>query len=110
MSYLITLLKTFTLVLSLVVLTACGGSGDSNSPDSNSSSSQNNSSGSSGSSGSTGSSTNTYEDMRPFITTWDTTGYGVSDDNQILIKTNQNYTYDYHIDWGDGHCRSKSNG
>ena len=38
----------------------------------------------------------------PFITTWKTDNYGVSDDNQVKIMT-KGAGYDYEIDWGDGH-------
>ena len=37
-----------------------------------------------------------------FITTWKTDNPGVSADNQITIHTRVNYTYNFHIDWGDG--------
>ena len=35
---------------------------------------------------------------RPFITTWKTNG----PNDDITIRINNNYTYDYTIDWGDG--------
>ena len=39
----------------------------------------------------------------PFITEWDTTKTGFSDDSQILIKAKgRDYTYLYSVDWGDG--------
>ena len=37
----------------------------------------------------------------PFITTWDTTKSGVTDENQIKIDT-YGSGFDYTIDWGDG--------
>ncbi len=37
----------------------------------------------------------------PFITRWKTDNPGTTNDNQIMIST-QNSGYDYHIDWGDG--------
>ena len=53
---------------------------------------------------------------KAFITTWDTTKNGVTESNQIRIRTNPNankydyatgkdislYSYNYKIDWGDG--------
>ncbi len=38
----------------------------------------------------------------PFITEWKTDNNGTTADNQVLIPTNNHYTYDYTIDWGDG--------
>lgn len=39
---------------------------------------------------------------RAFITTWKTTNSGISDNKTISIKTDNNYSYDFSIDWGDG--------
>ena len=36
-----------------------------------------------------------------FITTWKTDNPGYSDDNTIRINTNNIYTYNYSVDWGD---------
>ncbi len=41
------------------------------------------------------------EEARPFITTWDTRGNGVTSDNQIMIDT-QGSGFSYSVDWGDG--------
>ena len=38
---------------------------------------------------------------RPFITTWKTDNPGISNDNQIMIKT-AGEGYNYRVDWGDG--------
>ena len=39
----------------------------------------------------------------PFVTTWQTDGRGFSEDNQILINTNnESFEYNYTVDWGDG--------
>lgn len=38
----------------------------------------------------------------PFISTWKTDEYGVSEDNQITISTIDKLTYNYSVDWGDG--------
>jgi surface protein len=75
--------KIFTL-LSVLILTACGGSSSSGG-DSNSDSSGGN---------------DNPAVSEPFITTWKTNNSGDSEDNQITISTatsNQNYT----VDWGD---------
>lgn len=40
--------------------------------------------------------------MRPFVTTWKTDNFGPGEDNQILIPTVANETYDFRVDWGDG--------
>ena len=40
--------------------------------------------------------------QRPFVTTWQTDGSGVSEDNQIMIPTFSGETYNYTVDWGDG--------
>ncbi|SFV63189.1 Chitinase [hydrothermal vent metagenome] len=37
----------------------------------------------------------------PFITKWKTDNSGTSEENQVKICTNSNYTYNYNIDWGD---------
>lgn len=41
------------------------------------------------------------EEEKPFITTWDTTGSGVSGDNKIRIDT-AGTGYSYNVSWGDG--------
>ena len=41
------------------------------------------------------------EQATPFITTWDTRGNGVTNENQIMIKT-VGEGYSYTINWGDG--------
>jgi len=41
------------------------------------------------------------EAPQAFITTWDTTNNGVTEDNQIMIDT-EGEGYNYSIDWGDG--------
>ncbi len=46
------------------------------------------------------------EIQRPFITTWKTDNPGISQDNQIIIPTYPNETYNYTIDWGDGNSNS----
>lgn len=38
---------------------------------------------------------------KPFITTWKSDNFGYSDDNQIKISTNPNFSYNYQVDWGD---------
>nr|VVV04263.1 hypothetical protein AW0309160_01647 [Aliivibrio wodanis] len=49
---------------------------------------------------------------RPFITTWKTdTPGGKSLDNQVTISTKFNdHSYDYNIDWGDGHIDYNQSG
>jgi len=42
-------------------------------------------------------------ESRYFITTWKTDNIGLTEDNQIGIPTNSNYTYNYTINWGDGY-------
>ena len=37
-----------------------------------------------------------------FITTWNTQNEGLSDSNQITIPINENFVYNYNVDWGDG--------
>ena len=44
----------------------------------------------------------TVIEQRPFITTWKTDNVGGTDDNQIKIGTNPEYSYNYRVDWGDG--------
>ena len=44
---------------------------------------------------------------RPFITTWKTDNSGKTEDNQIEISTNPNYTYNFTVDWGDGNISTK---
>ena len=44
----------------------------------------------------------TSTDINAFITTWKTDNYGVSDDNQIRLNVDSEYTYDFTVDWGDG--------
>ncbi|MFC4094728.1 malectin domain-containing carbohydrate-binding protein [Euzebyella saccharophila] len=39
---------------------------------------------------------------RPFVTTWKTDNFGISEDNQITITTYSGETYNYYVDWGDG--------
>ncbi|PKF63475.1 hypothetical protein CW745_01095 [Psychromonas sp. psych-6C06] len=46
-------------------------------------------------------------EQKPFITTWDTTKFGVSGNDQIKITTNSienggEFEYNYTVDWGDG--------
>jgi len=41
----------------------------------------------------------------PFVTTWKTDNPGITDDNQIQIKTS-NEGYNYTVDWGDGQTDS----
>lgn len=45
-----------------------------------------------------------YSQQRPFVTTWKTDNVGTSEDNQISILVDQenNFVYDYTVDWGDG--------
>lgn len=43
----------------------------------------------------------TVEEATPFITTWDTRGNGVTESNQIMIRT-LGEGYNYSIKWGDG--------
>ena len=38
----------------------------------------------------------------PFITTWETTNLGASNDNQITIPTFPGIEYNYTVEWGDG--------
>ncbi|NKI30809.1 BspA family leucine-rich repeat surface protein [Croceivirga thetidis] len=45
---------------------------------------------------------NCIEGQRPYITTWKTDNFGDSEDNQLLISTNEFAIYQYDIDWGDG--------
>lgn len=46
----------------------------------------------------------TVQQPQPFITTWDTSKPGVSNDNQIKIDT-LGEGYNYSIDWGDGNTQ-----
>lgn len=42
------------------------------------------------------------EEETPYITTWKTDNVGASDDNQIIIRTSPNFSYNYNVNWGDG--------
>ena len=48
------------------------------------------------------SSTQEVNTVKAFITTWKTDNNGVSDNQSISIKLNQDYNYNFDIDWGDG--------
>ena len=37
-----------------------------------------------------------------FVTTWKTDNQGKTDENQIEISTNPEYSYNFNVDWGDG--------
>ncbi|MCJ8311332.1 MAG: BspA family leucine-rich repeat surface protein, partial [Pseudomonadales bacterium] len=41
-----------------------------------------------------------------FITTWQTDNEGVSENNQIRLEINSDFTYDFNVDWGDGQNNS----
>ena len=43
-----------------------------------------------------------YSGTIPFVTTWNTTNEGVSNNNQIIIPTHPDETYNYTVVWGDG--------
>lgn len=48
---------------------------------------------------------------RPFITRWDTTKSGVSENNQIKIDTlEESGEYNYSVDWGDGTTQTQITG
>ncbi len=42
--------------------------------------------------------------QQPFVSTWSTVNFGISNANQITIPTSDNpaYAYNYTVDWGDG--------
>ncbi|CAM4414134.1 BspA family leucine-rich repeat surface protein [Zobellia roscoffensis] len=46
----------------------------------------------------------------PFITTWKTDNYGLSDDNQVTIPTFFGEIYNYTVDWGDGNTDTNVTG
>ena len=42
------------------------------------------------------------ENQQPFITLWKTDNPGISNANQITIPINEELSYEYDVDWGDG--------
>lgn len=51
----------------------------------------------------------TVQSFKPFVTTWDTTASGVTQNNQIMIDTQGN-GFNYTVDWGDGSVDYKLTG
>ena len=47
------------------------------------------------------------ENQQPFITLWKTDNLGISNANQITIPINEELSYEYDVDWGDGSFDSR---